>query len=110
MSNDERRRSPRIPAKVSLKHKPNEGTAPFMFSGESVNISDNGLYFVTDSVMQPGSAIDISFVMPAEVTGTSPMKVRCTARIIRVDREGQPEGRAAIAAHIERFETIVAEG
>ncbi len=109
MSNDDRRRSPRIPAKVSLKHKPSEGTTPYMFSGESINISNEGLFFTTDSNIQPGSAIDISFVMPAEVTGTSPMKIRCTARVIRVDRDTQPDGRTSIAAHIERFETIVAE-
>ena len=107
---DERRTSPRLDFKVPLKLKPSEGTTPFMFTGESINLSEAGLYFSTENPLQAGGMIDLSFVMPPEVTGGTAMKVRCSARIIRVDRAGQPEGRAAVAAHIERFETIVAEG
>jgi len=110
MGHDDRRRSPRLDHQAPVKLKPSEGTTPYMSSGESVNISDEGLYFVTDSPIVAGALIDLSFTMPPGVTGSAPMKVRCTARVIRVDRDSQSEGRNAIAAHIERFETIVAEG
>ncbi len=110
MSHDDRRKSPRLDHKVPVKLKPSEGTTPYMASGESVNISEEGLYFVTDSPVQPGALIDLSFTMPTGVTGSSPMKIRCTARVIRVDRNPESDGKTAVAAHIERFETIIAEG
>jgi hypothetical protein len=47
--------------------------------------------------------------MPAEVTGSLAMKIRCVGRVIRVEAEGQQDGRTAVAASIERFETILAE-
>lgn len=106
---DDRRTSPRLDAKVPVKLRPTEGTTPYMLSGESVNVSEGGLLFTLDKEFQPGTTIELSFTMPAAVTGGMPMKVRCTARVIRLDRDGVPEGKVAIAAQIERFETIVAE-
>ena len=109
MSQDNRRKSQRLEFKVPVKHRPTEGSTPFLSSAESVNLSDEGLLFVTDASVGVDSLIDLTYTMPREMTGTQPMKIRCTARVIRIDRNGLPEGKAGIACHIERFETIVAE-
>jgi hypothetical protein len=37
------------------------------------------------------------------------MKIRCSARVVRVDSYESEQGKSGIAAHITRFETIVAE-
>lgn len=108
MSEDERRRAPRIPVKVPVKLRPTEGTTPYMLSAESINLSGTGVLFTIDSKMKIGSVIEMTFTMPGEVAGAMPMKIRCTARIVRVD-EGASGGKMGVAAHIERFETIVAE-
>lgn len=110
MSNqDERRRAPRIPSKVPLKVIPTEGAAHNPQSAESVNISERGLYFQIPGGVAPGATVDIAFTMPAEVTGGMAMKIRCTARVVRVDK-GVEADRMGVAAHIERFETVVGEG
>lgn len=106
---EEKRRSPRIDAKVPLRIVPSEGAAHNPQSAESLNLSERGLYFELPGGVQAGSRVDISFVMPAEVTGGMPMKVRCTALVVRVDVR-PPGNRVGVAAHIERFESVVGEG
>ena len=107
--NDERRRAPRINAKVPVKVIPSDGGAHYMQNTESVNVSERGLYFEMPSGIQPGNKVDLSFTMPPEVTGGLPMKVRCTARVIRVDLQSPDQTRVGVAAHIERFETVIGE-
>lgn len=108
---DDRRRAPRIPTKVPVKLRPTEGATPYMFSAESINLSERGLYFVIEGQpIQEGTRIDIAFTMPGDITGGMAMKVRCTARVVRVESQSKTERRLAVAAHIERFETVVGEG
>lgn len=110
MGEDERRRAPRIPAKVPVKLRPVEGTTPYMVSADSINLSEHGLFFQMTGPMKPGSRIELSFIMPPEVTGSVSMKVRCVGRVVRVEPNANSDGRTGVAAHIERFETILAEG
>mgnify|MGYP001559129396 FL=1 len=109
MGEENRRKAPRLPAKVPVKLRPVEGTTPYMISGDSINISERGLYFQMSGPMKPGTRIELSFTMPPEVTGSMAMKIRCISRVIRVEPDGKADGRTAVAAQIERFETIVAE-
>ena len=109
-SQDDRRRAPRIPAKVPLKVIPSEGGGQYVQGAESINISERGLFFQMPSGIKPGSTVELSFTMPGEVTGGMAMRVRCTARIIRVEPQPGSDSKVGVAAHIERFETVVAEG
>ena len=106
----ERRKETRIPTKMPVKLRPTEGVTPYATNSESVNMSHNGVMFTLEQPLKIGTQVDLAFVMPSEVTGGLPVKVRCLARVVRVDHDGVPEGKSGIAAHIERFETIVAEG
>lgn len=107
--NDERRRAPRIPVKVPLKVIPSEGAGQYVQNAESINISERGLYFQMPSGIKPGSTVELSFTMPGEVTGGMAMKIRCTARVVRVEPQSSGDSKVSVAAHIERFETVVAE-
>jgi hypothetical protein len=109
MSNqDDRRREPRIAAKVAVKLRTTEGANPYMLSAESINLSERGLYFTMQGQMQAGTKIELTFTMPGDVTGGMAMKVRCMARVVRVETP-KGDGKVAVAAHIERFETVVGE-
>lgn len=108
---DDRRRAPRIPAKVPVKLRPTEGTTPYMLSAESINLSERGLYFSMEGQpLEPGTRIEVSFTMPPDVTGGMAMKVRCVARVVRVEPQSKTDRKLGVAAHIERFETVVGEG
>jgi hypothetical protein len=80
-----------------------------MVSADSVNISERGLFFTMAGPMKPGTRIELAFTMPSEVTGTVPMKIRCIGRVVRVEDLASQNGKTGVAAHIERFETILAE-
>lgn len=56
MGEENRRKAPRIPAKVPVKLRPVEGTTPYMISGDSINISERGLYFQMTGPMKPARA------------------------------------------------------
>lgn len=108
-NNEDRRRAPRIPSKVPVKLRSSEGATPYMMSAESINLSERGLYFQMDSGLKLGTTIDLAFTMPGDVTGGMPMKVRCTARVVRVEPANPPDNKVGVGAHIERFETVMAE-
>lgn len=109
MKDEDRRRAPRHDVKLPVKLRPTEGTTPYAHSAESVNVSERGLYFSIGGDMKAGTTVELSFTMPGEVTGGLPMKIRCTARIVRVDARPGSDNKVGVAAHIERFETVVAE-
>lgn len=107
MPGDDRRREQRHDLKVPVKLRPTEGVTPYTSEAESVNLSNEGLYFTLSNPPKIGTHVELSFVMPRDVTGGARMKIRCLARVIRMD--STKDGKAGIAAHIERFESIVAE-
>lgn len=106
---DERRKSKRHAAKMPVKLRPTDGVTPYTQDAESVNISESGVLFLLESPIEVGAQVELSFVMPGEVTGGLPMRIRCSARVVRVDTYDSAPGKSGIAAHIERFETIIAE-
>jgi len=109
MGEQDRRTAPRLDFKVPVKLKPVNGPTPYMLTAESINLSEHGVFLSMANPVNVGSPIELSFTMPAEITGGGPMKVRCTARVVRVERDQTAEGKVSVAAHIEHFETIVAE-
>lgn len=109
MADEDRRTAPRLEMKLPVKLRPVEGTTPYMISADSVNVSERGLFFSMTGPMKPGTRIELSFTMPPDITGSVAMRVRCLGRVVRVEGDGTPQGRTGVAAHIERFETILAE-
>lgn len=107
MTGEDRRKERRHDVKVPVKMRPTEGVTPYTSEAESQNLSNTGLYFDVTNPPKIGTHVELSFVMPGEVTGGTRMKIRCTARVVRMD--SKEDGRSGIAAHIERFESIIAE-
>ncbi len=87
---------------VSLHEK--NGTAKTI-PGITRDISSQGVCFLIDAKVEPGSVIEFTLTLPAEITLTEPIQVLCEARVLRVE-ENQPGGRTAIAAHIQRYEYL----
>ena len=96
MPGENRRREKRHDVKVPVKVRPTEGVTPYTSEAESINLSNEGLYFVVPNPPKIGTHVELAFVMPADVTGGSKMRIRCLARVIRMDMK---DGKAGIAAH-----------
>jgi hypothetical protein len=48
------------------------------------DVSARGVFFCSEVSVAEGSAIELTFVMPSEITLTDSMRVRCRGRIVRV--------------------------
>ena len=72
---------------------------------ETQNVSARGLFFYLDRQLTEGSLIDVTLTFPPHVTLTDSVRVRFTARVIRVEAR-VPASRVGIAAMIEEYEFL----
>ena len=78
--------------------------------GSTRDISTRGLYFVVDEDVRPGSELDITLTLPAEVTRGSEVCVKALGRVLRVEcRIEDQTPRMGVAAMIERYDIIRTE-
>lgn len=52
---------------------------------ESVNVSQRGIYFETDSELREGETVEVFFNMPEEIIGEATAEWRCTGHVVRVE-------------------------
>jgi hypothetical protein len=127
MSNEERRISPRKECVVPLRFRlivnrngshadqeeAEQETAPKVtsyspsYEGETVNLSERGLYFRSREKLSVGAPLEIHFTLPRELTGRNPEPMRCNARVVHVEQRKDQRGMVGIGAAVERFEPIV---
>ena len=69
------------------------------------DVSSGGVYFEMGEAPEPGSRLEFVLTLPAEITlsSSSPVKVRCVGKVVRVERN---PGRVGVAATIERYEFL----
>src|ERR1700737_5596163 len=73
-----RRFDMRLPATVRL-----EGATEFQT--ETQNVSARGVFFYLDRAVSAGTKIEVTLTFPPHVTLTDAVRVRFTARVIRVE-------------------------
>lgn len=69
------------------------------------DVSARGVCFYMDQPIAPGSEIEFTLTLPPEITLTESIRVRCVARVVRVDNS-RPDGQLGIAAVIDRYEFL----
>lgn len=90
----------RLPAAVRLP-----AAADDNFLTETQNVSARGVFFYLDRPIAEDSQIEVTLTFPPHVTLTDSVRVRFTARVIRV--EGPlPASRIGVAAMIEEYEFL----
>ncbi len=102
-----RRFDMRLPAIVRLG-----GTGPDKneesadeFHTETQNVSARGVFFYLDRVVETGTKLEVILTFPPHVTLTDAVRVRFTARVIRIDHP-VPSARIGTAAVIEDYEFL----
>ncbi len=95
-----RRFDMRLPALVRF---PDSTIADLMT--ETQNVSARGIFFYLDRHLGADSRIDVTLTLPPHVTLTDSVRVRFSARVVRVD-EPLPGSRIGVAALIEEYEFL----
>jgi hypothetical protein len=97
-----RRFDMRLPAIVKL-----EGASEF--HTETQNVSARGVFFYLDRALSAGTRLEVTLTFPPHVTLTDAVRVRFTARVIRVENR-LPSARIGVAAMIESYEFLRPDG
>jgi len=95
-----RRFDMRLPASVRIVSLANGE-----FTTETQNVSARGVFFYLDRTVDPGTRLEVTLTFPAHITMTEPVRVRFTARVLRVE-DPLPSSRVGVAAAIEDYEFL----
>ena len=97
-----RRFDMRLPAIVRL-----EGASEF--HTETQNVSARGVFLYLDRAISAGTRLEVTLTFPPHITLTDAVRVRFTARVIRVESP-LPSLRIGTAAMIEDYEFLRSGG
>jgi hypothetical protein len=89
-----------LPVSVRLSGNPErEG------SGFTQDLSARGALFYTDFPLSKGDAVELTLVMPSEITLAENMRVRCRGRVVRICPPGVAS-KCAVAVQLEGYEFL----
>jgi hypothetical protein len=104
-----RRFDMRLPAVVRLNQDRLNQDAASEFHTETQNVSARGVFFYLDRPIPAGTACAVTLTFPPHITLTDAVRVRFTARVIRVESP-LPSLRIGTAAMIEDYEFLRSNG
>ncbi len=104
MSGSERRVNTRVPLQVPIRFRPVTTPASAEQSGETVNVSQRGMYMATSFPLQVGAQVELELSMPEELAGAVANLIRCTASVVHVQPDKFFGGKAGVGLRIERYE------
>jgi hypothetical protein len=102
-----RRFDMRLPAIVRLEDSSPAGASEV--HTETQNVSARGVFFYLDRAVAAGTKLEVTLTFPPHVTLTDAVRVRFTARVIRVENP-LPSARIGTAAMIEDYEFLRSGG
>jgi hypothetical protein len=73
-------------------------------TAESVDLSQRGIYFATNSVLHKGETVEVLFNMPEEIVGEPPVEWRCTGHVVRVEEISTPGGKQGVGVQFDCYE------
>jgi PilZ domain len=73
-------------------------------TAESVDLSQRGIYFATNSEMRKGETVEVFFNMPEEIVGEPPVEWRCTGHVVRVEAISTPGGKQGVGVQFDCYE------
>jgi len=79
------------------------------FHTETQNVSARGVFFYLDRPLPAGTSCEVTLTFPPHITLTDAVRVRFTARVIRVESP-LPSSRVGTAAMIEDYEFLRSNG
>jgi len=101
-----RRFDMRLPAVVRLVQENDQNSE---FQTETQNVSARGVFFYLDRPVAAGTRCEVTLTFPPHITLTDAVRVRFTARVIRVESP-LPSLRIGTAAMIEDYEFLRTSG
>ncbi|HEY2545591.1 MAG TPA: PilZ domain-containing protein [Candidatus Acidoferrum sp.] len=99
----DRRLARRLSFKTPLRVRIWKSKAPEQRT-ESVNLSQSGIFFASDSPLREGETVEILLNMPEEITDEPSTEWRCTGHVVRVERAGESGGKMGVGVQFDCYE------
>jgi hypothetical protein len=77
---------------------------------ESVNVSECGVYFETDTPPLDGAMIQVRLEMPTEITGHPPDEWRCAGKVVHIHHQSSPGALRGVSVRFDYYEVSHAPG
>jgi hypothetical protein len=71
---------------------------------ESVNLSQNGDFYATNSPIREGETVEILLNMPEEITAEPSIEWLCTGHVVRVERVATSRGTMGVGVQFDCYE------
>ncbi|MGC1483241.1 MAG: PilZ domain-containing protein [Candidatus Acidiferrum sp.] len=76
---------------------------------ESLNLSQNGVFFAADKPIREGETVEILLKMPKEITDEPTTEWRCTGHVVRVEPVDSVRGKMGVGVKFDSYEISRAE-
>lgn len=73
-------------------------------SAESLNLSQHGVFFATNSAIREGETLEIFLKMPEELTAEPSTDWRCTGHVVRVAQVDSSRGHLGVGVQFDCYE------
>lgn len=73
--------------------------------GCTQDLSARGVFFYTEAPITEGSELEVTLLMPAEITLTESMRVRCRGRVLRIARQDS-SSKIGVAVQLAEYEFL----
>jgi c-di-GMP-binding flagellar brake protein YcgR len=71
---------------------------------ESLNLSQGGVYFATESPIREGDTVEVILKMPEELTDEPTTEWRCTGHVVRAERIHKEPAKVGIGVQFDCYE------
>jgi PilZ domain len=71
---------------------------------ESVNLSERGIFFATNSPMSIGTVVEVLLKMPEQITGEPTTEWLCSGHVVRVNPIDSPRGRLGVGVQFDCYQ------
>lgn len=89
--------------KTALRIRLWKSSAPEQRS-ESVNLSERGILYATDSPPHIGTVVEVLLKMPEEVTGEPTTEWLCSGHVVRVEPIDSPQGKLGVGVQFDCYQ------
>ncbi len=102
MSSDNRAR--RFAIQIRLRYRLNGGSK--WWKGTTENISRSGVLFRGEEFAEPKTPLELTFVLPKEISGARPVEVMCKGTVIWSERPREPGKLPSLATTISQYRIV----
>lgn len=72
-------------------------------TGRTRDVSARGVFMYLETEIRVGAPIEFVMILPAEITLSDPIRVRCSGSVLRVEKTGDQQG---VAVAIRKYDFV----